>query len=90
MEFSQSFSEYFVVRGKDNSEHAKGYLSGLLGRQQRKNIGQIEEDVAGSNYQAMQQLITDSPWDHEAVMRALAMRADGLLGGHVNSAPLCG
>jgi len=25
-----------------------------LGKQQRKNIGQIEEDVAESNYQAMQ------------------------------------
>jgi SRSO17 transposase len=86
MEYCETFSEFFVVRGKDNSEHAKGCLSGLLGRQQRKNIGQIEEDVAGSNYQAMQQLITDSPWDHEAVMEKVAVKANGMLGGHRHSA----
>jgi SRSO17 transposase len=86
MEFCQSFSEFFVVRGKDSSPHAKAYLSGLLGKQQRKNIGQIEEDVAESNYQAMQQLVSDSPWDHHAVMAAVAGQADGMIGGHRDSA----
>jgi SRSO17 transposase len=86
MEFCQSFSEFFVVRGKDSSPHAKAYLSGLLGKQQRKNIGQIEEDVAESNYQAMQQLVSDSPWDHHAVMAAVAAQADGMIGGHRDSA----
>jgi SRSO17 transposase len=86
MEFCQSFSEFFVVRGKDSSPHAKAYLSGLLGKQQRKNIGQIEEDVAESNYQAMQQLVSDSPWDHHAVMAAVAEQADGMIGGHRDSA----
>jgi SRSO17 transposase len=86
MEFCQSFSEFFVVRGKDSSPHAKAYLSGLLGKQQRKNIGQIEEDVAESNYQAMQQLVSDSPWEHHAVMAAVAEQADGMIGGHRDSA----
>jgi SRSO17 transposase len=86
MEFSQSFSEFFVVRGKDSSAHAKAYLSGLLGKQQRKNIGQIEEDVAESNYQAMQQLVSDSPWDDQALMAAVAAQADGMIGGHRHSA----
>ena len=86
MEFCQSFSEFFVVRGKDSSPHAKTYLSGLLGKQQRKNIGQIEEDVAESNYQAMQQLVSDSPWEHHAVMAAVAEQADGMIGGHRDSA----
>jgi SRSO17 transposase len=86
MEFCQSFSEFFVVRGKDSSPHAKAYLSGLLGKQQRKNIGQIEEDVAESNYQAMQQLVSDSPWNHHAVMAAVAEQADGMIGGHRDSA----
>jgi SRSO17 transposase len=86
MEFSESFSEFFVVRGKDSSQHARAYLSGLLGKQQRKNIGQIEEDVAESNYQAMQQLVSDSPWDHHGVMAAVAGQADGMIGGHRDSA----
>lgn len=86
MEFSESFSEFFVVRGKDSSQHAKAYLSGLLGKQQRKNIGQIEEDVAESNYQAMQQLVSDSPWDHHEVMAAVAEHADAMIGGHRDSA----
>lgn len=57
-----------VGRGRDISQHARSYLSGLLGRARRKNIGRIEEDVSGSNYQAMQQLVSDSPGDHQAFM----------------------
>jgi SRSO17 transposase len=61
-------------------------LSGLVGTQRRKNIERIGEDVEASNYQGMQQLISDSPWSDEAVMAQLAQEADGLLGGHPSSA----
>jgi SRSO17 transposase len=86
MDFCQDYSRHFIVRGKDVSDHARSYLSGLLGTQRRKNIERIGEDVAASNYQGMQQLITDSPWDHEALMDQIARDANGLLGGHRHSA----
>lgn len=80
------FSQHFIVRGKDISQHARSYLSGLLGTARRKNIGRIGEDVSNSNYQGMQQLITDSPWDHEALMTTVATEANGILGGHRDTA----
>lgn len=85
MRFCDVFSQHFIVRGKDVSPHARSYLSGLLGTARRKNIGRIEEDVAESNYQGMQQFVSDSPWDHQALMTTLAAEATGLLGGHRDS-----
>jgi SRSO17 transposase len=86
MELCNDYGRHFVVKGKDVSEHARSYLSGLVGTQRRKNIERIGEDVEASNYQGMQQLISDSPWSDAAVMAELAREADGLLGGHRHSA----
>jgi SRSO17 transposase len=86
MELCHDYGQHFVVKGKDVSEHARNYLSGLVGSQRRKNIGRIGEDVEASNYQGMQQLISDSPWRDEEVMEQVAREADGLLGGHRASA----
>jgi SRSO17 transposase len=82
MQLCRDYSSHFIVHGRDVTGHARHYLSGLLGRERRKNIERIEADVAGSNYQGMQQFITDSPWDHAAVMDQIARDADGLLGAH--------
>ena len=86
MELCDQYGGHFVVKGKDVSHHARSYLSGLVGTQRRKNIERIGEDVEASNYQGMQQLISDSPWSDEAVMAQVAREADGLLGGHRHSA----
>jgi SRSO17 transposase len=80
------FESHFIVRGRDVSDHARHFLSGLLGSQGRKNIECIEAEVAHSDYQSMQQFISDSPWDHGALMAQVARDADGLLGGHRDSA----
>jgi SRSO17 transposase len=85
-ELTEDYGRYFVVHGRDVSQHARSYLSGLLGTQRRKNIGRIGEDVEASNYQGMQQLISDSPWDEQALMDQVAGEANGLLGGHRHSA----
>jgi len=57
------YSSYFVVRGKDVGKSARDYLSGLLGTERRKNMERIHGDIPQSNYQAIQQFISDSPWD---------------------------
>jgi SRSO17 transposase len=65
--------------------HARHYLSGLLGTQRRKNIEVIGQDVRGSDYQGLEQFISSSPWNHEAVMDQLAADADALLGDKVEA-----
>jgi SRSO17 transposase len=81
MKFCDDFSHHFVVKGRDICEHARSYLSGLVSTQARKNIGRIGEDVEASNYQGMQQLISDSPWDDSALMDQVAQSAKDLFSG---------
>lgn len=82
----EMFEEHFIVRGHDVSRHARHYLSGLLGTARRKNLERIEADVAGSDYEGMQQFLSNSPWDHQAVMEQVAEEADATLGGSAETA----
>lgn len=86
MTFCQMFSPYFQLQAWDVSEKARHYLSGLLNRGQRKNIEGIEKEVLGADYQSLQQFISDSPWDHRAVMEKVASIAQEALGNHRNTA----
>lgn len=90
MHLCRDYSAHFLVRGKDVSPHARHYLTGLLGKSGRKNMERIEADVAESDYQSLPQFITDSKWCHAAVMAQVAADADGLLGGHRDTALLSG
>jgi SRSO17 transposase len=86
MELCADYQKHFLVHGRDVSEHARHYLTGLLGRNPRKSIGRIEEDLAASNYQGMQQFISDSPWDERALLRQVRGEAEALLGRHRDTA----
>jgi SRSO17 transposase len=85
-DYCEMFEHHFIVRGHDMAHHGRHYLSGLLGTQRRKNIERIEADVAASDYQGMQQFISDSPWDHLAVMRQVAEETEATLGGAAETA----
>ena len=80
------FEHHFIIRGHDVTRHARHYLSGLLGTQRRKNIERIEADVAASDHRGMQQFVSDSPWDHAAVMHQVGGEAEATLGGSVDTA----
>jgi SRSO17 transposase len=82
------YSSHFVVRGKDVNKHATDYISGLLGTDRRKNLECIHDDVPESNYQGMQQFVSDSPWDEKKLMNQVALEVNGILGGHPQSALL--
>jgi len=86
VEYSRMFEHHFIVRGHDVTRHARHYLSGLLGTQRRKNIERIEADVDESDYQGMQQFVSDSPWDHAAVMEQVGREAEATLGGSADTA----
>ena len=45
----------------------------------------MEERVPDANEQQLQHMLTDSEWDHQAVIDQVALEADGLLGGNRNS-----
>lgn len=82
------YSAHFVVRGNDLNQHAADYLSGLLGTERRKNLERIHKDIPDSNYQGIQQFVTDSPWDEGKLMDQVAAEVNGILGGHPHSALL--
>jgi SRSO17 transposase len=62
------------------------YLRGLMQADpNKKNMERMEERVPDSDEQQLQQMLTDSPWDHQAVMDQVALEADKWLGGHPES-----
>ena len=62
------------------------YLRGLMQADpNKKNMERMEERVPGSDQQQMNHMLTDSEWDHRAVIDQVALEADRWLGGHRNS-----
>lgn len=80
MGFCEKYERHFIGQGRNSVGHARDYLTGLLGTQRRKNIETIENDVAHSDYQGMEQFISSSPWCHRSLMDDVANDADELLG----------
>lgn len=80
MDMCERYEHHFVARGMNSVGHARHYLSGLLGKQRRKNIETIHHDVSQSDYQGMEQFISSSPWCHKALMDQVAQDANALLG----------
>jgi len=80
MHFCDRYRDHFIGQGRNSVDHARHYVSGLLGTQRRKNIETIENDVSGSNYQGIEQFISSSPWEHRALLDDVARDADELIG----------
>lgn len=85
--FLRELGPVFRTATRDATEVAFRYLCGLV-QSDRANMERMEEAVEGVRYQQFQQFISDSPWDDESVRRAVAHRADCLLGGTAHSALL--
>ena len=81
MDFCQDFSSYFKAARHTVSGKARCYLSGLLMKAQRKNMERMEEYVEDYEYQSLQQFVSDSPWDHEALIKRIGKDVDALVGG---------
>lgn len=74
------FSDFFVCHRKDNSETAHKYLCGLI-QSERSNMERMEEAVPETDYESLQQFISNSPWSYRDVIRRVSVKADELLGG---------
>jgi SRSO17 transposase len=81
MTFCGTYREYFRAAQHNSSGKARSYLAGLLMKAPRKNMERMEEYVEEYNYQAQQQFLSDSPWDHRALMQRVGREVDELLGG---------
>ncbi|MDB4491758.1 transposase [bacterium] len=73
MSLYDDYSHHFIARGMNSVDHARHYLSGLLGTQRRKNIETFCDDVKDSDYQGIEQFVSSSPWDEHAVLNQLAL-----------------
>ncbi|MFE3654651.1 MULTISPECIES: IS701 family transposase [unclassified Streptomyces] len=68
-------AEVFVsVRRKDTRGWGECYLRGLMLDGRRKSIQPMAERLPGGDMQALQQFVNQSPWDHTAVLRAVALK----------------
>lgn len=81
MSFCEDYSPYFRAARHDLSGKARNYLGGLMMKAERKNMERMEEYVPDYDYQGQQQFLSDSPWDHEALLERVAKDVDELLGG---------
>jgi SRSO17 transposase len=67
----------FKTRTSDQSVTALKYLKGLF-QGQKRNMERMCERVVDSEYYQLQHFISESPWDHRAVMDAAATDVSGL------------
>lgn len=65
--FWERFRACFRTRTRDTSEHAYWYWRGQLTMEDERNFANIERRLRGSDGQALQQFMSDSPWRKEAV-----------------------
>jgi len=63
---------------------AGDYLKGLM-QAKRKNMERMEETVVEADEQRLQPMLTESDWDHRAVLDQVAVEANEWLGGTAGS-----
>ena len=85
MGFCEDYSSYFISQGRNRTEQARQYLSGLLSDIQRKNIERIGEKVDEFDYQSVHNFVSESSWDYRALLSQVARDANSLLGGNAES-----
>ena len=81
VKFTQTYNHHFKVAYQNVSDKARAYTTGLVVKASRKNMERMEEYVEDCEYQSLQQFISDSPWDHEALNEHVACDVNDLLGG---------
>jgi SRSO17 transposase len=74
-ELAKFVAEVFAsVRRRDTRGWSDCYLRGLMLDGRRKSIQPMAERLPDGDMQALQQFVNQSPWDHAAVLRAVALK----------------
>ena len=72
-DFAATYKSLFQVARHNQIQRAHQYIQGLLTLEKGKaNMERMEEEVPESEYRAYQHFITDSKWDHQAVLLKVA------------------
>lgn len=74
-----SYIPCFESQTRSVAEAAKSYLHGLY-QSSRANLERMAEVVAGSRYQRLHHMLSDSSWDREGVLWQLARDANACFG----------
>ncbi|MFB7618601.1 IS701 family transposase [Kitasatospora sp. NPDC056181] len=75
VELAGFVSEVFAtVSRRDTRGWGDCYLRGLMLDGRRKSIQPMAERLPDGDMQALQQFVNQSPWDHAAVLRAVALK----------------
>jgi len=80
---NMSFNEAFLVRTRDSSDKARQYLQGLLLNRGRGNCSRFARKVRNCSSQALQNFITDSPWNERIVIGKIQREVTRLIGDPV-------
>jgi SRSO17 transposase len=86
-DFCDVYSSYFDVFTNNVVPQARCYIAGLLMKAPRKNMERMEEYVHDCEYESIQQFLTDSPWDYQALQIRIARDVCKEIGG--KDAVLC-
>jgi len=81
MTYCQEYSHHFKVTTRYVVDESRSYLSGLLMKAPRKNMERMEEYVESCDYESTQHFISESPWDHRAVINHVADDINRIIGG---------
>ena len=69
--FWERYRACFQTRTRDTSEHAYLYWRGQLTMEDARTFANIERRLQGSDGQALQQFVADSPWEGQRVYRQI-------------------
>jgi SRSO17 transposase len=86
-DFCDVYTPFFDVFSNNVVPQARCYVAGLLMKAPRKNMERMEEYVQNCEYESIQQFLTDSPWDDQALQRRIARDVCKEIGG--KGAVLC-
>jgi SRSO17 transposase len=87
LSFCDQFSDHFRLHTRDVHQQCKQYLSGLM-QARKKNMERMAEVVPESDEQVLQHFLSNSNWNARGVLDQVALEADALLGGTLESALL--
>jgi SRSO17 transposase len=86
--FHDRYKQYFATKTRSVVAQARQYLSGLMQDAARKNLERMTEVVPETEYQSLHHFTLHSPWERRPVMDQVALDADSLWGGSLDSALL--
>lgn len=70
-DYISKYGDLFKVHRRENREKALQYMEGLF-HEGKHNIERMNERIKSSDYQQLHHFISDSPWDHEKVLKEVS------------------